>query len=291
MGAMNLRRLVPILVFFLLLGLGSWRAAVLLSPAEARPPSPAPAGSLSDPRASIHIAMGIPVDADPSDDHIIARPEYVLSYDRVKSGPRWVSWELNRGHFGGQARHKGHFITDESLPAGWRRAQHNDYKNSGYDRGHMVRSEDRTRSATDNDSTFLLTNVLPQRHDTNAGPWLRLEDACRALAVGSGRELFITAGPIYGASPSTIAGGAIAVPEAFYKIVVVLAPGQGAADVSPKTRVIAVIVPNAEGIMHRPWTSYRTTVREVERRTGYNFLGHLAVTLQEQLETRVDEGT
>ena len=71
---------------------------------------------------------------------------------------------------------------DDMLPAGWYRVQDHDYAGSGYDRGHMVRSEERTRSPEDNKTTFYLTNVLPQTHELNAGPWLRLEDYCQDLA-------------------------------------------------------------------------------------------------------------
>jgi endonuclease G len=163
-----------------------------------------------------------------------------------------------------------------------------DYTGSGYDRGHMVRSEDRTRSNEDNASTFLLTNVLPQRHELNAGPWLRLEDACRTLAQHDGRELYIAAGPIYDPQPATIGHG-VAVPVAFWKVVVVLAPGQSAEDVTPETRVIAAIMPNAEGIGEQPWTRYRTTVAEVESRSRYRLLGRVPESVRAAIEVKRDE--
>ena len=43
--------------------------------------------------------------------------------------------------------------------------------------------KERTRSPEDNRATFLLTNILPQTHDLNGGPWLRLEEHCRELAT------------------------------------------------------------------------------------------------------------
>ena len=235
------------------------------SAAQASPPAQA--------AASIHVALGAPTRAG-GDELVLTRSQYVIGYSRVMNGPRWASWRLVASDFGGQARHKGHFITDGSLPAGWYQAQHSDYTGSGYDRGHLVRSEDRTASRADNDSTFLMTNVAPQRHDLNAGPWLRLEDHCRVLAQHDGRQLFITAGVIYGSAPARIGGG-VAVPESWWKVVVVTAPGDGAAEVTPQTRVIAVVMPNVEGIGDRPWTGYRTTVAEVERRTGYTLLDNV----------------
>jgi endonuclease G, mitochondrial len=236
---------------------------------------------------SVHVALGAPVAAGPTDDYIIARPQYVVAYSPSHRGPSWAAWDLNRTYFGGAARHRGHFITDDSLPAGFYRVTHAYYTGSGYDRGHMVRSEDRTRSDADNASTFLLSNVLPQRHDLNDGPWLRLEDACRTLAQYDGRELFIAAGPIYSAQPATIGHG-VAVPVAFWKVVVVLAPGQGAEDVTPETRVVAVVMPNVDGIADAPWARYRVSVADVERRSGYRLLGRVPEAVRAALEAKVD---
>jgi len=227
------------------------------------PPSkgPAPAGQILPPGAAsaqatnVNVALGVPVDADPADNFIIARSTYVVSYNPKRLGPNWAAWRLTAADFGGAHRHKGHFLTDESLPAGWYRVTHADYSDSGYDRGHLVRSEDRTSSDAANASTFLLTNVLPQRHDLNGGPWLRLEDQCRTLAQHDGRTLYIVAGGLYTANPATIGHG-IAVPQACWKVVVVLGPGQGPADVTPTTPVIAVVMPNVEGIESDLWIKY-----------------------------------
>lgn len=231
---------------------------------EAAAPATGPAG------ASPHLALGTPADADPTDDHLILRRQYAVSYNARRNGPNWAAWRLVAADYGGQERHKGHFLSDDALPAGWYRVRHADYDRTGFDRGHLVRSEDRTASRADNDATFILTNVLPQRHGLNAGPWLRLEDHCRALAQNDGRQLYVAAGAVWGARPATI-GHAVAVPEAFWKVVVVLAPGQGPEAVTERTRVIAVVMPNVETPSPR-WESYRVSLAEVERQSGYRLL-------------------
>jgi endonuclease G len=247
-------------------------------------------GPLAGPPAqSVHLELGTPADKDPSDDHLLIKPQYALSYNKTKNVPNWVSWNLNAGHFGDAPRFKGKFIADTSLPEGFYRVRHEDYVGSGYDRGHMVRSEERTRSPEDNKTTFLLTNILPQQHDLNAGPWLRLEEHCQDLAQKEKRELYIMAGGIFGKRPETIGEG-VAVPDSCFKIVVVLEKGQGAADVDDATRVIAVVMPNTTGILSNDWGRYRTTVDEIERRTGYDFMPRLAESLQAALESRADTG-
>ncbi len=261
-----------------------------------RPPAPAPepgsppSPDAQSPSGSVHLALGVPRAATPDDDYLMIKPQYALSYNRQRNVANWVSWNLDASYFGPTPRHKGKFLADSSLPSGVYQVQDRDYAGSGFDRGHMVRSEERTRTAEDNLATFYLPNVLPQRHDLNAGPWLRLEDYLQALSQKEGKELYVTAGGIFGARPETIGHG-VAVPEACFKIVVVLERGQGAADVTASTRVIAVIMPNVTGILDQPWGQYRTTVSEVERRTGYTFFPRVPEPVRRALVSRVDTGT
>jgi endonuclease G len=257
------------------------------------PAGPASPGGLGAP-PSDHLALGVPAwtgrgQRDPDDDHLMIKPQYALSYNRTRNGANWVSWHLSAAWFGDVPRHRGRFLVDEALPAGWYRAQHDDYTGSGYDRGHMVRSEERTRSVEDNKATFLMTNILPQQHDLNAGPWLRLEERCQHLAQKEGRDVHIVAGGLFGGRPDAI-GKSIAVPEAFFKIIVVLDRGQAARGVGPAARVIAVIMPNESGMLDEGWGRYRTSVDAIEQRAGYDFLTAVPEPVQRAIEARVDDG-
>jgi endonuclease G len=255
-------------------------------------PAPAPAprpGGGKGKATSAHLTMGIPTDGDDADDHLMVKPQYALSYNKKLNNPNWVSWNLDSSYFGSTPRFKGKFIPDESLPAGFYRVRHDDYTNSGYDRGHLVRSEERTKSAADNEATFLTVNILPQYHDMNAGPWLRFEEYCQKLAQKESKELFIVAGGVFSKKPETIGKG-VAVPEATYKIVVVLDRNQSIENVTASTRVIAVSMPNKQGIQRDGWDRYRTTVADLEKATRYNFLPDLPEALQKTLEARKDSG-
>ena len=231
---------------------------------------------------SLHLSLQLPTDADSSDDYLIIRPQYALSYNRIRNEANWVSWELNKSWYGDAPRRSGKFITDTSLPVNMVRIKHDDYTNSGFDRGHLVRSEERTRTDEDNASTFILSNVIPQRPDLNQGVWLDFERWCERMCKDSTKELFVVAGGIYH-SNSTI-GSVLAVPDSCFKIVVVLEPGQGLKDVNASTRIEAVIMPNIQGVRADKWQKYKRSVDDIESATGYDFLNYVPVEIQSVIE-------
>lgn len=235
---------------------------------------------------STHVSLGVPFDADTTDDYLIVRSQYVLSYNKVLNIPNWVSWELNSDWFGDVDRYSGNFITDTTLPIGFYRVKHSDYTNSGYDRGHLVRSEERTKTIEDNKSTFILTNIIPQTPDLNRGVWLNLEYHCEDLCNKDNKLLYVIAGGI-NRTKSTI-GNQIVVPDSCFKIVVVLEKGQSLLDVNESTQIISVVMPNIEGVRSDKWEKYRTSVRAIENSTGYNFLDKLPINIQNIIEQRVN---
>ena len=80
------------------------------------------------------------------------------------------------------------------------------------------------------------------------------------------------------------------VPQSTWKVILVLdSPGLDDWDVSAKTRVIAVNMPNVNSIEKQPWRAFRTTVDELEELTGYDFLSVLDNQVEAVLESRVDQ--
>lgn len=240
----------------------------------------APSGS-----ASPHLALGLPVDRDPSDDLILDERDFVLSFNPRRHDPNWVAWQLDARYLG-HARRKDDFRADESLPAGLLRVTPHDYLHSGFDRGHLCPSADRNATEEMNSLTFLMTNMVPQVHELNAGPWEKLEEHERGLAAQPGAELYIVAGPIFDAIPPTIGRG-VAVPRATYKVIVVLAAGQGATNVTPNTAVFAVVIPNDPGVAGHPWTEFMTSVDDVEAQSGYDFLSAIPDDVESVVESHV----
>lgn len=233
----------------------------------------------------VHVEMGIPYDNDTSDDYIIKRTQYVLSYNKNLNTANWVSWNLNNNWYGKVKRYKKQFITDAGLPGDYQVIKHKDYNKSGYDRGHMVRSEERTKTKTDNKATFILTNILPQRPDLNRGVWLRLERYCQKLCCKLGKELYIIAGGVF--HSDKYIKNKIAIPDSCFKIIVILDKGQKLDDVNASSEIIAVMIPNKKGVRKHKWERYATSVNAIEISTGYNFLSSLPDNIEELIEDRI----
>ncbi len=298
LGTFSLLVLLLIVARFALLqcGAGQARPPVALPPSSIEGPrakAPAPPatasgspvlrGSEASVSSSVHVALGTPRDADPSDEYFLDQRSFVLSYSPEKRVPNWVAWQLDRMHLG-HVRRKDDFRSDLALPARFYRVKESDYLHSGYDRGHLCPSADRQDSAEDNSQTFLFTNIQPQLHELNAGPWEQLESYLRKRAQ-RGALLYVVAGGVFSAPFPTIGNG-VAVPAANFKIVVVLNQGQGPSDVDESTQVLAVLMPNTPGVGDREWTEYLTSVDAIEQASGYDFLNAVSERVQRVIEAR-----
>ncbi|WP_400193225.1 DNA/RNA non-specific endonuclease [Hymenobacter sp. B81] len=256
------------------------------------------ASQADDATRDSHLAMGNPSGAVANSayptNYLMSKSQFAMSYHRNRGIPNWVSWHLSKAWLGSAAR-QDDFRADATLPSGWYRPGGSSYSGSGFDRGHMCPSADRTGSVTDNSATFLMTNMVPQAPNNNQRAWANLENYCRTL-VNAGNELYIISGS-YGSGgtgssgyKTTIDAGRITVPRRVWKVIVVLPEGSSdAARVSSSTRVIAIDTPNDNAI-GTSWGSYRTSVDAIESATGYNILSSVSSSVQSVVEARVDSG-
>jgi endonuclease G len=70
--------------------------------------------------------------------------------------------------------------------------------------------------------------------------------------------------------------------------VVLNEPAAGLAGVTSATRVIAVDMPNVNGIRNANWKNYRVSVDQLETVTGYDFLSNVSTSIQFSIESTVD---
>lgn len=218
--------------------------------------------------------------------YLMNKAQYSLSYNRSTATPNWVAWRLDSSWIGTAPR-QDDYRPDPAIPAGWYQVQDNDYSGSGYDRGHMCPSGDRTRSIPDNSATFLMTNFVPQLAANNQGPWNDFENYCRTIA-NQGNEIYIYSGGHGNAG--TIASGRIVVPLVTWKVVIIIPNGSNDLErINKATRTIAIIVPNQPPVnSSTPWRQYRTTVKAVEALTGYEFFSNVPINTRELIKRRRD---
>ncbi|WP_017296656.1 DNA/RNA non-specific endonuclease [Nodosilinea nodulosa] len=260
-------------------GDGNGKACELLPPVPLPPDPPAP------PSSNPHLVLGNPSQAATTNpnNYIIQRNQYVLSYSRDRNLINWASWEVDAAWLGSVKR-QDNFRPDGALPAGFYQVTPNDYRGSGYDRGHVVPSGDRTRTAGDNAATFLMTNILPQAAENNRGPWRELEEYGRDLVYQYDHSLHVFAGG-YG-SQGSLGNRSIAVPSRLWKIIVVYDRlPSGSLGVGGDTQVIAVDMPNTDQV-DPDWRHYQTSIQRLEVATGYTFLDNLPPELQSALKAR-----
>lgn len=259
-------------------------------PKVQRPTQPGTKEPIASAANNPNLLLGNPSNAAPSvastDNYLMVKPQYVMSYNNKTHAANWVSWQLNKSWIGATDR-QDNFRPDDALPDAWYKVRPNDYTGSGYDRGHIAPSADRTRNEADNSATFLMTNMMPQVPELNRGVWGDLEEYCREL-VRAGKELYIVAGPMgkQGAIGKT---EKIAVPAKTWKVIVVLdRQGLGLQGVTANTRTIAVMMPNDASVKGKGWKNFRVSVKQVERETGLNFLSNVPSQVQQVIESKAD---
>ncbi|MEO7521189.1 MAG: DNA/RNA non-specific endonuclease, partial [Gemmatimonas sp.] len=203
--------------------------------------------------------------------------------------PNWVSYNLEQSHLATGVDRCNCFTFDPELPQA-RRYTTNEYTGVGdiYNRGHLTRSSDRTTGTLDNARTYYFSNVIPQAADNNQGPWAVLETYLGDLARNSDKEVYIIAG-VAGNLGTLKNLGNVVIPANVWKVAVIMPRNQGLANLTSLTsaEVIAVIMPNINGIKGVPWTTYRTTVDAVESLSGYDLLA----LIRDDLEIAIESDT
>lgn len=240
----------------------------------------------------VHFTMGNPsgavTDTGFPNNYLLEREEYVMSYSRDKGTANWVSWHLDEAWLGSAPR-QDDFRADSSLPAGWYQVSATDYQYSGFDRGHMCPSADRTLSVDDNSNTFFMTNMIPQAPNNNRIGWASLESYCRSMLSG-GYEIYIISGG-YGiggdgsaGAADYIANGNVQVPSHTWKVIMILPDGDDDVNrVTTSTQVIAVDMPNSQSVSS-DWTLYQTSVDQIEAVTGYDFFDLVPDNIENVIE-------
>jgi DNA/RNA endonuclease G (NUC1) len=231
-----------------------------------------PTGAIADPNNHQH--------------YLVQRNAYALDYSDALRQPNWASWNYTTNDSGSSGRSS--FATDTNLPPGFYQVKTTDYQGSGYDRGHLCPSGDRTVSVAINEETFLMSNMMPQSPDNNQGVWVNLETYSRAIAASN--EVLVICGPEGFGGAVTDSTGQIPIASNVWKIIVAVPLGAGdtLSRITPATRVIAVSIPNVQGVRNDPWQNYLTSVNHLQTNTSFTFFTALNSNLATVLRAKVD---
>lgn len=234
---------------------------------------------------SVHLAFGNPSNAANSDvnNYLIVGEGSVISYNNSRGTANWISWKTTANDLG-ERLERPDFRPDPRLPSRSVTINYYDYSGSGYDRGHLVPSADRFANPKLNEETFLMTNIVPQTAALNQYPWNKLESYARAQAR-KGFDVYQIAG-VYGTIDRL--KGKITVPESCWKIIALVPKGKSVRDLDRRMRIIAVDMPNVDGIENKKWETYKTTIRNIEQKTGLDMFSDLPKETQDTLETKME---
>lgn len=214
-------------------------------------------------------------------EQLIDHKAYHVSYNKDFKVPNWVFYELTREEIKGTLRRSDNFQADPALK--YDDASHlEDYRNTGWDRGHMAPSMDMNWDPDVLDEAFLLSNMCPQGHDFNAGIWLDLEHEVRYWAKRDS-AVCVVCGPVLPKSKNekyrTLPRSTVIIPEYFYKIVLAPFAKNG-------PRAIAFIMPNEQ--RYETLGSFAVTIDSVEALTGIDFFPILPDDIEDVVESSIN---
>lgn len=287
---------------------------------------------------SIHLALGNPsnarIDESLVDNYLMNIPQYSMSYNSTKGHANWVSWIVDNSWVGTFDR-LDDFRVNPELPENWYRVNQYDFFSppngttpTGFDRGHLCPSADRTKTREDNSATFFMTNMIPQAPNNNQRTWGNLETETRTLTTPTASTItpmgaYVIAGT-YGTGGDCLAGsfnslqrGLINVPARTWKIIVLvplvevtnpepnevvinnprnnkkyapLASAKSGDNIARITNATRVIAVDMPNsqTIDSNWRLYRVSVDFLEQKTGYDFLSKIPQAIQDVLEARVD---
>jgi DNA/RNA endonuclease G (NUC1)/PKD repeat protein len=248
-------------------------------------------GALGD--ASLYgsnVLFGVPAAGGSDADLLVTRAQYTLSYNKSRGGPNWVAYRLNNANRGDLPGYRCDcFATDPVVTAaGEVGLTTADYTGSGFDRGHMVRSNDRELAHGDQATTYYLSNVVPQWANTNQGRWADLESYLQTVEERAAHpDVYIVTGGR--GEASRIAGGRIAVPTHTWKVALVVAHGATPESITKKSDILEVIAVDMPNVQASPrdgnWQASSVTIDSVEKATGYDFFAALPDNVERAVES------
>ncbi len=256
---------------------------------------------------------------NPAGDSILARQGYVLSYNNELRIPGWVAYHIKPGYIKFKPARKGRFsrFRTDKHPYIKNPVSDKEYKGlnktDGFARGHLApyavmggdrdndslfASEDKSVTDKDDELTIFeanyMSNIAPQYHNTfngAGGMWYKLEQwAQKKIVLEFDSELWVYAGALFlngGEIIKTGKKGDIAVPDHFYKMLILRNPESG------RPEPLLFLFPHySEKEQYKGKTIFDhiISVNEFEELTDFDFFDFLPDEIEEKIESEKIQG-
>ena len=203
---------------------------------------------------------------------IIRHTYYTLSYSEPTEQAEWVYYELTGEMVRGKQKRTDDYRSDEQVTT--LSAQLEDYRGSGYDRGHLCPAGDMKISHTAMTESFYLSNCSPQDKDFNAGIWNDLENKVRSWVLAKGKLYVVTAG-VLKQNKGKIGRNRVSIPWYYYKVIY---------DPRGEGKMIAFLLLNENS--NKPLQQFVVSVDSLENMTGIDFFPGLPDAIENLLESQ-----
>lgn len=205
---------------------------------------------------------------------LIRHTYYSLCYNETTEQAGWVSYFITPERLKNKVASRSDNFREDTMVK-TKSATPQDYKNSGYDRGHLCPAGDMGFDSVAMSESFFMSNMCPQFPGFNRGIWNSLEQKVRTWGLDFD-TLFICTGPLfYDTTYSFIGENKVAIPDACYKVLL------GKKDTLYSAA--AFIIPNLNGL--KDPLSFATSIDKVEEQSGIDFFP----ALNDRIEAAVEQ--
>jgi endonuclease G len=205
---------------------------------------------------------GMEIPAVQFPEKIVVHHAYTLQYNEEHEQADWVAYQLTKEETNKIYGRTNKFLPDPKVKTV--SAEDEDYKGSGFDRGHLAPAADMGWSETAMEESFYYSNMSPQVQNFNRGIWKKLEELVRTWAIQN-EEIYIVTGPVLREGLPSIGPNKVSIPEYYYKVIL--------DDKLPDRKAIALLLPNAAS--KKPLPSFVVSIDKLEALTGIDFFPKL----------------
>ncbi|HZP13427.1 MAG TPA: DNA/RNA non-specific endonuclease [Nevskiaceae bacterium] len=206
--------------------------------------------------------------------HVLQNPGFAIGYSEWYRDPLWVAFRAHALPPGESPGRRDHFDVDSRTLA---RVSSEDYRASGFDRGHLAPNflMARLYGERAQTATFLMSNITPQKPRLNQLLWQRIEEAEADIVAPHAKELWVITGPVFDRDARLRSG--VEIPSAFFRIWL-------DRDAQGALHAIAFLAPQS---VHgdETLTKFVVTVRDVEEKSGLDFFPELPSDEQDRIES------